>query len=253
MMMCQREENRFIIKSPPTLPFSKGGIFPSLKKRGTGRFSENYNRPAFPQAGFTLIELLIAITLTGVIVLIAAGAMRLGYRSADSGQAKVEALERYRISLGIIESQIQSALLVKQTGTTIDENFSQFKGDKTSLQFRSLYSVWGGSKGPVFVNYRIADEPGGGKSLFVSENPIAISDAVRETKLIENAKDIFLNYYYKGPTDEKGSWIEEWTDKDTVPQRIRMTIYKDNQVLPLIIPVRAAEQSQQITSVTGPK
>lgn len=253
MMTCQREENRFVIKITPTLPFPKGGMFPSLKKRGKGRFSKNYNRPVFSQTGFTLIELLIAITLTGVIVLITAGAMRLGYRSVDSGQVKIEALERYRISLGIIDSQVQSALLIKQTGTTLDENFSQIKGDRQSLEFRSLYSVWGGSKGPVFVKYRIAEESGGGKTLYVSENPIAISDVVRETKLIENAKDIFLNYYYKAATDEKGSWIDEWTEKDTVPQKIRITIYKDSQVLPLIIPVRSAAQSQQVVSVTGPK
>ena len=76
--------------------------------------------------------------------------------------------------------------------------------------------------------------------------PIAIPDAAREVKLIDNARDLFFEYYYKGPTDEKGSWVEEWTDKDNIPDRIRLTIDKDSKVLPLIIPVKAGINAQQV-------
>ena len=214
------------------------------------------NAPGFvrrEQMGFTLLELLISITLLGLIVLITASALRAGYRSTESGQNKIEALERFRTSLNIIESQVQSAFIIKKSGTTVDLEFSQFKGGRTTMQFRSLYSLWGGSKGPVFVTYEVKDEDRGGKALYVNETPIAIPDAVREVKLIDNASDLFFEYFYKGPTDEKGSWVEEWTDKENIPNRIRLTIDKDSKVLPLIIPVRAGTNAQQVTSVTGPK
>jgi len=49
------------------------------------------------QMGFTLLELLISITLLGFIVIITAGALRAGYRSTESAQNKIEALERFNI------------------------------------------------------------------------------------------------------------------------------------------------------------
>lgn len=205
------------------------------------------------QTGFTLLELLISMTLLGFIVVITAWALRAGYRSTESGQNKIEALERFRTSLNIVESQLQSAFIIKNTGTTLDLDFSQLKGAKTTLQFRSIYSVWGGDKGPVFVTYEVRDDISGGKALYVSEAPILIPDAAREVKLIDNARDIYFEYYYKGPTDEKGSWMEEWTDKENIPNRIRLTIDRNTKILPLIIPVRAGINTQQVTSVSGPK
>ena len=205
------------------------------------------------QMGFTLLELLISITLLGFIVIITAGALRAGYRSTESAQNKIEALERFRTSLNIVESQVQSAFIIKKMDATLDLDFSQFSGSRTNLQFRSLYSLWGGQKGPVFVTYEVRDDVGGGKALYANEAPIAIPDAAREVKLIDNARDLFFEYFYKGPTDEKGSWVEEWTDKDNIPNKLRLTIDKDSRVLPLIIPVRAGINVQQVTSVTGPK
>ena len=205
------------------------------------------------QQGFTLLELMISIVLMGMVVLITAGAMRLGFRSAESGQRKIESIERFRTSLNIVESQMQSAFVIKKSGTEADLEFAQLKGDHNSLEFRSLYSLWGGTRGPVFVIYNVKEGNKGGKSLYVTENPIIIPEATREVLLIEDAKDIFFEYYKKGPTDEKGSWAEDWTDKDNIPNKIKLTINKDMKVLPMIIPLRMGAKTQQVTSVAGPR
>ncbi len=204
------------------------------------------------QHGFTLLELMISLVLMGVVVLITAGAMRLGFRSAESGQSKIESIDRFRTSLNIIESQIQSTLVIKNASSKEDIDFTQFKGDRTSLQLRSLYAVWGGAKGPVFAAYEVREENRGGKTLYVTENPIMIPGAAREVRLFVSAKDIFFEYYYKGPTDEKGSWVDEWTDKETIPSKIRLTLNVGTKVLPLIIPLRRGINIQQVTSVAGP-
>jgi len=60
-------------------------------------------------AGFTLLELIISITLLAIIVLIVAGAASLGYRSFSTGEKKLNAIERLRASLIIIDAQIQVA------------------------------------------------------------------------------------------------------------------------------------------------
>jgi prepilin-type N-terminal cleavage/methylation domain-containing protein len=205
------------------------------------------------QQGFTLLELMISLVLMGVVVLITAGAMRLGTRAAESGQSKIEALERFRTSLNIIESQIQSAVVIRNTNLTADLDFFHLKGDRKTLQFRSLYSLWGGAKGPVSLAYEVREDNRGFRILYVTESPIIIPDATREVKLIDGAKDIFFEYYHKGPTDEKGSWVDDWTDKNTIPEKIRLTISRDKQVLALIIPLRVAPKTAQTSQVALPK
>ena len=207
------------------------------------------NKRVSGQQGFTLLELMISIVLMGMVVLITAGALRLGFRSAESGQRKIESIERFRTSLNIIESQIQSAFVIKKIGTEADMDFAQVKGDRNSLEFRSFYSMWGGTRGPVLVKYSVKEGDMGGRNLYVNESPIVIPDVTKEVRLIENANDIFFEYYTKGPTDEKGSWANDWTDKDNIPGKIRLTIRKDMKVLPLIIPLRIGAKMQQLKSV----
>jgi general secretion pathway protein J len=60
--------------------------------------------------GLTLLELIISITIIGIIILIITGAMQLSFRSVESGEKKIEALERMRSSLAVIDSQIQSEI-----------------------------------------------------------------------------------------------------------------------------------------------
>ena len=35
---------------------------------------------------------------------------------------------------------------------------------------------------------------------------------------------LLVEYFYKGPTDEKGDWIEEWTDDTAIPIKIRLNL-----------------------------
>ena len=204
------------------------------------------------QQGFTLLELLISISLLAFIVLIIAGGMRLGFRAAESGQKKIDALERYRTSLNIVEGQIQSAFMVRQTGLTLDENFSQFRGDRNSMQFRSVSSMLGEAKGPVLVSYAVKDDGTGTRALYGSEISLFVEGKAREIRLMDKARDISFEYFEKGPTDEKGKWANEWDSKDNLPEKVRMTIEKEGSVLALIIPLRTGGQDSQLTSVPRP-
>jgi len=200
--------------------------------------------------GFTLLELVISIALLSVIVLIVGGAMRMGFRSAESGQKKIESLERFRTSLNIIESQLQSAYIIKRTGLDYDENFTQFSGDRTSMQFRSLYSLLG-SRGPVMVTYVVKEDSTGRKVIYGMENPVVLSESSREVRLIDNASDIYFEYYEKGPTDEKGRWTNEWSSKDNLPEKVRVNIEKDERLFSLIAPLRVAAPGKQVTGRSG--
>jgi general secretion pathway protein J len=199
--------------------------------------------------GFTLIELMISITIIGIIIIITTGAMSLGFRSVDAGERKIMSLERTRTSMNIIDSQIQSAFILKKTEDDSAGTKTQFTGGHTQLSFPSHFSLWGEGGGYVMVSYRVAEEDGK-KVLYASETHAA-TGTTRETKLIDDAKEIAFEYFYKGPTDEEGDWVEEWTEEETVPKKVRLVVRKGASDLSLIIPMRIDNVLQNTTPFAG--
>jgi len=219
-------------KSPPHPPLTKGG-----RRGGKLVLSGDY--------GFTLLELTISIAIIGVIILITAGAMRLGARSVDSGGKRIESLERIRASLNIIDSQIQSGIPL-----TYDEEGGRkyyFKGEREFMQFPTNYSIWGGEKGYVIVSYKVETGDYGKQALHASENIIGIED-IRETKLLDAFDRIYFEYFYKDPTEEEGEWVEQWTDDVNIPERVRLHLVEGTKDLSMIIPFRTRGSLTQVSS-----
>ncbi len=187
------------------------------------------------QNGFTLLELTISITMLALIVLVIAGALRLGYRSIESADKKIESAERLRISFHIIDSQIQSYIPLSYIDN--GERKYYFKGTKSSMQFSTNYSVWGGERGYVVTTYDVVPLDNNKYALLVTENTVGIESA-RQTKLLDDYNSISFRYYYKDPTEEHGEWIEEWKDETTVPQKIRIYFSDSTGDNILTVPLR---------------
>lgn len=200
--------------------------------------------------GFTLLELMISIAMLGIIVVIVAGALKLGVQSVEKGERRIEALERIRTSLNTVEAQIQSL-----TGLTYDDNGekkSYFKADRDSLQFSTNYSIWGGQKGNTVVSYTVGTDNNGKQSMKASETIVGMSNA-RETWLMGSFDKIYFEYFSKGPTDEKGSWTDNWTDDVNIPEKIKLHLVSGQNDFALIIPIRiAASLNKNAASALGP-
>ena len=220
---------------------------PSFSKEGIGGFERRGLRKDY---GFTLLELLISILILGIIIVIVAGAMRLGFRSVDAGEKKAESLERFMSSLNIIDSQIQSLLPLTSNEEGNEEGSvnSNFTGSRESLQFSTNYSIWGVQKGYVTVSYDVSSEDTGKPVLYATENIMGIEDS-RETKLLDSFDEIYFDYFYKDPTEEEGKWVEEWTDATTLPEKIRLHLVTGQRDLSLIIPVRVRQSIIQSSTV----
>ncbi|MGO9016009.1 MAG: type II secretion system protein J [Dissulfurispiraceae bacterium] len=206
--------------------------------------STNPNR----EHGFTLLELMISITLIVFILLIAGTAIRLGLRSVDSGEKRIESLERFRASLNIIDAQVQSELTVP-----MQENAGKhivFLGDGESMQFPSNFSLWGNQPGYVTVSYKVAQDQWGKQDLYVEESGIGVSGK-GEVKLFEFFDRIYFDYFYKDPKEEKGSWVEEWTTTDAVPEKIRLHLVNGEREMSFIIPMKMRDLIVRAGAVAG--
>jgi general secretion pathway protein J len=201
--------------------------------------------------GYTLLELLIAITIIAVVVIIIGGAMRLGFRSVDAGERKIEALERLRTSLGIIDAQIQSAYFLPAAAQETDSATAQFKGEHELLQLPTNYSLWSGEAGSVMVTYRVEQDKKGGKALYASESMMG-GYTPREIKLIDGLQEISFDYFFKGPTDEKGSWVEQWTDEQTMPEKIRVNLLRNDKELTRVLPLRGCRPAGTVVVKAKP-
>ena len=182
------------------------------------------------------MEVLLSIMITAVIVLIIGGAVRLSFSSVEKGERRMEYLERIRASLNIIDSQIQSEIPLIEDSQNGKKYY--FRGEKDFMRFASNYSVWSGQKGYVDVSYKAASDYYGKLTLFETESVVGTS-MERKVKLLDGLDSLSFEYFYKGPTDEKGRWVDQWTDDTNMPEKIKLHIGYGEKDLSLIIPLRA--------------
>jgi prepilin-type N-terminal cleavage/methylation domain-containing protein len=184
--------------------------------------------------GFTLLELLISLTLLVVIFVITMGAMRLGSRSVAAGEKRLDTQERFRTVLSIIDAQIQSQLPLTD-GEAGNKKY-YFRGDVKALRFSTSYSIRGGRRGYVIVDYRVEADGSGREVLSASEQIPGIDD-LRNTFLLE-ANGISFDYFYKDPTEEQGEWLELLPEGNIIPEKIRLHLTRGGKKIALIFPVR---------------
>ena len=187
------------------------------------------------ERGFTLLELVIAITLVATILLVISGAVRLAYRSMGTGERKMESLERFRSSLTVIDSQIQSGIPLAYEDNGVQRLY--FEGSRSSLKFATNYSIWSGRSGYVIVQYMISPDQNGKLTMYASENVIGTA-AKRQTMLLAGLDQMYFEYFSRDIIEE-GQWIDQWTDDLKPPEMIRLRLLSGSRDFSIIIPMRA--------------
>jgi len=189
------------------------------------------------EKGFTLLELLISMTLFLLVIVILGGALRLGFRSIGASEKRIDTLERFRSSYGIVMTQLQSSAPL----TYDDEDGAKkfyLKGDATHLQFASNQSIWGGEAGCVIVSYRL--EPGNENRLILYASERSVDrEEVQEIKLFDDLKTLSFSYFGREATEEDGKWTDEWADNTKYPEQIKVTLSRDSGEGKLLIPLYA--------------
>ncbi len=203
-----------------------------------------HRRSPASDKGFTLLELLVSMTLLVLIVVITMGAMRMGYRSIAAGEKRMEDQERLRTVLSLMDAQIQS-----QVPLTYEEDGARthyFRGDARSLRFSTNYSIWGGRRGYVIVEYHVEADDSGEDVLHATERIPGMEDRWN-TRLLD-ANGISFDYFYQDPTEQEGRWLDTISAGTVIPAKVRIRMERKRGNLSLVFPVRVM---QKITSVQG--
>jgi prepilin-type N-terminal cleavage/methylation domain-containing protein len=188
------------------------------------------------ERGFTLLELLISMTLFLLVVVILGGAMRLSLRSVAAAEKKMDAIDRYRTSFGIVTAQLQSSAPL----TYDDEGTRRYylKGDSANLQFATNYSIRGGERGCVIVSYRLEPGYGGRLSLYASERAAGM-ETDQEIRLFDDLEVLSFSYFGREAGEEDGKWTEEWPDDTRYPEQLKVNLSRNGGEAKILAPLYA--------------
>ncbi|MRR17053.1 MAG: prepilin-type N-terminal cleavage/methylation domain-containing protein [Deltaproteobacteria bacterium] len=197
--------------------------------------------------GFTLIELLMAVTMLAMMIGIMGGALSSACRTSETGEKKINALERKKVIFSLIESQIQSAFF--SAAVEQGETKNRFAGVKDKVTFPSNYSLWRGTKGNCLVTYRI-EAAGRQKCIFHIEEELIGTGVRQEKSLATHFDSIRFEYYYEEAAGE-GRWVDEWPkDAPGMPQKLQIhfTRGESDRVLTARIMTQAMSAAAAVTA-----
>ncbi len=153
--------------------------------------------------GFTLLELMIALVLSMLVLVVIGEAMKLGFNSVRSGQRNADSGERFESVCNILDSQVQDMVTLAPR----DGQDYTFRGDSGTMQFASVYSIWGSRMGCVWVKYTV--EPGqDGKEVLKAEETVTGTKIQKETVLLPSADGVSFRYFVRQLKGEKGKWVD---------------------------------------------
>jgi general secretion pathway protein J len=184
------------------------------------------------QGGFTLLELLVAITLLGVLMAALFGALRLGARVWETGEARLDASARLQVVQDFLRQQLGQT--VPLTEITDDPGASPamlFAGTSDGLRFVSLLPAHlGGGASLMELALRPPALGGEAGDLLLRIRPLQLTGdgpapaEPEERVLIEAIESLEVAYFGAERDGAAPTWWQEWQDQRTLPALVRMRI-----------------------------
>lgn len=163
------------------------------------------------------------MAMLAMIVGIMGGALSAAYQTSEKGEKKINALEKKKVMLSFLESQIQSAF--ESHFTEEGETKGRFTGTGDAVTFASRYSIWRGTSGHCLVTYRVETDDRQ-KCVMSIEERVLGTDIRQETSIKTDYDSIRFQYFFQDVLEE-GKWVDEWpADGPGMPSRLRV-IFSD--------------------------
>jgi general secretion pathway protein J len=184
--------------------------------------------------GFTLLEILLATLLLSIVVVALLGTIRLGMRSVQKAETKVQELDTVRSLYLNLERQLSS--LVPSTKWVDGKRFVWFEGDERGFQFLSTSSLWGNKDSFVEVSYIIEDTDEG-IQLIEQERLPAEEEGV-SILLMDNIEEIGFAYL-----NNELEWTDEFKESDVFPLAVAMSIKSRGIEREMVFPIYVGKRN----------
>ena len=192
--------------------------------------------------GFTLLEVLIAVTLMALMAVGLWGAFRIGLHSWSQGTEFIDANQRHRNMLDLVQKQMASIypLYTQPDLQNGHAKFPIFSGAEMNVSFVSLNSLqFHESPGLTLVSYEVSSDSNGRSELVEKETRYTgqplddIADNLSKgVSIFQNLSSCTIEYFDPGDNDHPAQWVREWEgeDKLKLPVAIAMeAIFHDPQ------------------------
>lgn len=181
------------------------------------------------QSGFTLVELLLAITLMGLLLALAYGGLRAGWKASDSGQHMLEQSGKLRITHQFIRKQFNLMLPLAFEAT--DDNGGErivFEGGAGQVAFVGPMPGYLARGGPQVQVMQFVDGPQGLELQFLHA-PLQnferdVLNDVEPVVLLEGLGSASFEYL---ELDEEGlpkGWVTDWATPSILPASVRLNL-----------------------------
>jgi type II secretion system protein J len=182
--------------------------------------------------GFTLLEIIIALTISLAIFLILFAALRLGYKSQESGTEKEEVTQTMRILDDRIAWLIRGVYpFIFADPSKTDQQKLYFEGKDDKIGFVTT-SVNSRATGPEDIGgLKYVSIFTDSKGLEIREKVFFLEDAFDDSGGKVSTFDpevtkLEFKYFDVPPGEKEGDWVSDWdaSDKKYLPAAVKVQI-----------------------------
>ncbi len=189
--------------------------------------------------GFTLIEVLIAMTLLSIMVVLLFASLKICAESWEKGERKIEAVNEVAIVYQFFQRHLSTARPLWDDFSDATQKTFAFHGDAQSFQFVGEFPASAGRGGLQLFSIQLEDarQDNGqviGTQISVTLTPFfPVPDsqnmAKEQVTLLKNVRQFSVSYLGIDDSAEL-SWQNEWLDKETLPQLVKINIERDDDM-----------------------
>lgn len=186
--------------------------------------------------GFTLIEVLIAMTLLSIMVILLFGSLKICAESWEKGESKIADVNEVAVVYNFFQQYLSAAKPLYDDFSVAGQRTFSFQGNTQSLQFIGDFPASAARGGLQLFSIQLQDDRDplqpAGTQINVTLTPFfPTTEGERSQKeevtLIKHVKNFSLAYFGLDDTGEI-SWQNEWLEKDTQPQLVKINIERDD-------------------------